>query len=54
MLNGHVITVTTDEDPMRRAFQGILSLQCEGGAIWYRNVYLKHLDPIATAPSPTR
>lgn len=46
ILNGHVITVTTDDDPMRRAFQGILSLQCEGGAIWYRNVYLKHLEPI--------
>ena len=44
MINGHVITVTTDDDPMRRAFQGILSLQCEGGAIWYRNVYLKHFN----------
>lgn len=43
MLNGHVITVTTDDDPARRAFQGILSLQCEGGSIWYRNVYLKNL-----------
>jgi hypothetical protein len=46
VLNGHAITITTDDDPMRRAFQGILSLQCEGGAIWYRNVYLKHLEPI--------
>jgi hypothetical protein len=46
ILNGHAITITTDDDPMRRAFQGILSLQCEGGAIWYRNVYLKHLEPI--------
>ncbi len=43
MLNGHVITVTTDDDPERRAAQGILSLQCEGGAIWYRNAYLKNL-----------
>ena len=43
MLNGHVITVSIDDDPMRRAPQGMLSLQCEGGAIWYRNVYLKHL-----------
>jgi len=51
ILNGHVITVTTDDDPARRAFQGILSLQCEGGAIWYRNVYLKHLEPIGTAPA---
>lgn len=46
LLNGHVITVTTDDDPVRRAFQGIISLQCEGGAIWYRNVYLKNLEPI--------
>jgi hypothetical protein len=46
MLNGHVITVAIDDDPIRRAFQGILSLQCEGGAIWYRNVYLKHFNPI--------
>ena len=45
MLNGQVITVTIDDDPMRRAFQGILSLQDEGGEIWYRNVYLKNLDP---------
>ncbi|MEP7345482.1 MAG: DUF1080 domain-containing protein [Gemmatimonadaceae bacterium] len=47
MLNGHVVTVTTDDDPVRRAFQGIISLQCEGGAIWYRNIYLKNLEPIA-------
>jgi hypothetical protein len=39
----HVLTVTTDDDPERRAAQGILSLQCEGGAIWYRNAYLKNL-----------
>jgi len=54
ILNGHVITVTTDDDPMRRAYEGLLSLQCEGGAIWYRNVYLKHLDPIVTLPPPSR
>ncbi len=54
ILNGQAITVTTDDDPMRRAYQGMLSLQCEGGAIWYRNVYLKHLDPIVTIPAPAR
>jgi hypothetical protein len=43
MLNGHVITVMIDDDPERRAASGILSLQCEGGSIWYRNVYLKTL-----------
>ena len=43
--NGHVITVTIDENPADRASQGILSLQLEGsGQIWYRNVYVKNLD----------
>jgi hypothetical protein len=47
LLNGHVITVTIDDDPARRASEGIISLQCEGGgALWYRNVYLKKLEPI--------
>jgi hypothetical protein len=45
VLNGHVITVSIDDDPASRAPQGILSLQLEGsGQIWYRNVYVKHLD----------
>ena len=43
MVNGHVVAVTIDDDPVRRALQGMLSLQCEGGEIWYRNVYLKQL-----------
>jgi hypothetical protein len=43
ILNGQVIAVTTDDDPVRRVSQGLLSLQCEGGDMWYRNVYLKHL-----------
>jgi len=47
LLNGHVITVTIDDDPVRRASSGIISLQCEGGgALWYRNVYLKKLEPV--------
>ena len=47
LLNGHVITVTIDDDPARRASSGIISLQCEGGgALWYRNVYLKKLEPM--------
>jgi hypothetical protein len=46
LLNGHVLSVTIDDDTEYRAFQGILSLQLEGsGQIWYRNVYLKTLDP---------
>ena len=44
MLNGHVITVTVDNDPVRRASQGIISVQLEGtGQVWYRNIYLKAL-----------
>jgi len=42
MINGQVMSVTVDDDPVARAPQGILSLQLEGsGQIWYRNVYLK-------------
>jgi hypothetical protein len=45
IVNGHVITVTIDDNPQDRAAQGILSLQLEGnGQIWYRNVYVKHLE----------
>ena len=45
MLNGQVITVSVDDDPEARAFQGILSLQLEGsGQVWYRNVYVKRFD----------
>jgi hypothetical protein len=45
MMNGQVITITIDNDPAKRASQGILSLQLEGsGQIWYRNVYVKSLD----------
>jgi hypothetical protein len=44
MINGKVITVSVDDNPDFRAFQGILSLQLEGnGQIWYRNVYVKAL-----------
>jgi 3-keto-disaccharide hydrolase len=45
MINGKVISVIVDDNPLYRAFQGILSLQLEGnGQIWYRNVYVKPLD----------
>jgi hypothetical protein len=45
MLNGHVMSITIDDDPVRRAPQGILSLQLEGsGQIWYRNAYLKQQE----------
>lgn len=45
MMNGQVITITIDENPVERAMNGVLSLQLEGsGQIWYRNVYVKALD----------
>jgi hypothetical protein len=45
ILNGHVITVSVDDNPTDRAAAGIMSLQLEGsGQIWYRNVYVKALD----------
>ena len=44
IINGQVMSITVDDDPIARAPQGILSLQLEGsGQIWYRNVYLKPL-----------
>ena len=44
IINGQVMSVTVDDDPIARAPQGILSLQLEGsGQIWYRNVYVKPL-----------
>jgi hypothetical protein len=45
ILNGQVMSITVDDDPVARAPQGILSLQLEGsGQVWYRNVYLKLQD----------
>jgi hypothetical protein len=45
IINGQVMSITVDDDPVARAPQGILSLQLEGsGQIWYRNVYLKPQD----------
>jgi hypothetical protein len=45
IINGQVMSITIDDDPIARAPQGILSLQLEGsGQIWYRNVYLKQQD----------
>jgi Domain of Unknown Function (DUF1080) len=52
IMNGQVMSVTVDDDPVARAPQGILSLQLEGsGQIWYRNVYLKQQDKSLDVPS---
>ena len=51
MINGQVLSITVDDDPVARAPQGILSLQLEGsGQIWYRNVYLKPQDKALDFP----
>ena len=51
VLNGQVMSITVDDDPLARAPQGILSLQLEGsGQIWYRNVYLKQQDKSLDVP----
>ena len=55
VLNGQVITVTTDDDPAMRALQGIISLQLEGsGQIWYRNVFVRQLDKATAFDATTR
>jgi hypothetical protein len=44
LVNGHIMSVTIDDDPGKFAPMGGLSLQLEGsGQIWYRNVYFKDL-----------
>jgi hypothetical protein len=37
IINGQVMSITVDDDPVARLPQGMLSLQLEGsGQIWYR------------------
>jgi hypothetical protein len=46
MLNGRVFCIVVDDDPVRRALKGIISVQLEGPAdneVWYRNIWLKKL-----------
>ena len=48
ILNGHVFCIGIDDDPVRRAAQGMLSLQLEAsGTVAYRNIWLKKFDPAA-------
>ena len=50
ILNGHVFMVAVEDDPERRALKGIISLQLEGpGQVWYRNVWVKNVDPAEPA-----
>jgi hypothetical protein len=49
-MNGQVMSVTIDDDPVARAPQGILSLQLEtSGPVWYRNVYRKQQEQALTS-----
>ena len=48
ILNGHVFCIGIDDDPVRRAAQGMLSLQLEAsGTVAYRNIWLKKFEPAA-------
>jgi hypothetical protein len=51
LLNGHVMSVVVDDDPVNRKFDGLLGVQVHGGPpmkIEYRNFRLKKLFPELT------
>ena len=50
VLNGQVMSITVDDDPLARAPQGILSLQLKGSGQIVRNVYLKQQDKSLDVP----
>ena len=44
IFNGHIMSITFDENPTARAFEGLLGLEIEAnGDVWMKNVYLKNL-----------
>ena len=48
LLNGHVMSVVVDDDPVNRKFDGLLGVQVHVGPpmkIEYRNFRLKRLTP---------
>jgi hypothetical protein len=48
LLNGHVMSVVIDDDPVRRKFDGLLGVQVHVGPpmkVEYRNIRLKRLAP---------
>jgi len=44
-VNGQLMSVTLDEDPVKYVARGILALQLEGTRIAYRNLWLRDLEP---------
>jgi len=44
IVNGHLMSVFIDDDPMMAAAQGVIALQIEGtGKVSFRNLWLKNL-----------
>ncbi len=47
VLNGHVVSVTVDTDPEKKASSGLIALEIEGGGtlkIAHRNIYIKKIN----------
>jgi hypothetical protein len=42
-LNGHLYSMTIDENPVMRRSKGIIALQIEGGKWYFKNIYLKEI-----------
>ena len=42
-LNGHLISMTIDENPVMHRSKGIIALQIEGGKWYFRNIWLKEI-----------
>ena len=42
-LNGHLISMTIDENPVMHRTKGIIALQIEGGKWYFRNIWLKEI-----------
>ena len=56
ILNGRVVSIVIDEDPVGRRFDGLIGVQVHQGPpmkVEYRNFRLKNLDPI-TPPPPAQ
>lgn len=56
ILNGHVMSVVVDEDPVGRRFDGLIGVQVHQGPpmkIEYRSFLLKNLDPISVPATTT-
>jgi hypothetical protein len=53
-LNGHMISMTIDENPVMSRAKGIIALQIEGqGPVRYKNLWLREVK-VEMGPTPTR